>query len=316
MLFSPGCSREPSVVGVGRAQVTEKIDLTDKLNPAILPDLLKEVLREITPGQRPDSEKFQQQVVQKLSQKIMDDPEVNYRVDLNEDGNLDPVLVVPEAVKGEAAVYSIRVPDPEQYPRDPPDYDNWNRIAQGGIELVALSATFDERSKTMTVNAESNAYLYEDAPYHHYRSEYPVHHHGWLETYVQYMIFRDILFGPYLWYGPGWYGGWYRGYYAGWHAPVATRTVTRTVTRYQPSPGTRSPMRTASGKTVRSQQAASRTQPPRSIQAMKSRRAMQARQAASARQGGFGRSGGTPGGGSPRRSFGGSFRGGGGGFGK
>jgi len=318
-LFPSGCSREPTVVGVGQAQVSTKIDLTDKLDPAILPDLLKEVLREMAPGQKPDSTKFQQEVVQRLSQRIMDDPEVNYRVDLNEDGNLDPVLVVPETVKGEAAVYSIRVPDPEQNPQDPPSDADWHRIAENGLELVALSVTFDQAAKTMVVDAEANEYVYEGQAYDHYRGEYPVHEHSWLETYVKWMIFRDILFGPYHWYGPGWWGGWYGGWYGGWHAPVATRTMTRTVTRYKPAPGRGAPMKTASGRSIRSRQAASRTQPPRSITAMKSRRAMQARQAAGVRKGGFGRSSGPrgrSGGGFLGRGGGGGFRGGGGGFGK
>ena len=107
------------VVGVGQSGVTAKIDLTDKLNPAILPDLLRSILEEIAPTEKPETTAFQQKVVQTLSQRIMEDPDVNYQVDLNEDGNVDPVLVVPEAVDGEAAVYSIRVPDPEKHPKDP-----------------------------------------------------------------------------------------------------------------------------------------------------------------------------------------------------
>ena len=108
------------VVGVAQQRVTSSMDLTDKLNPAILPDVLKEVLREVAPSKKPESKEFQQAVVKKFSQKIMDDPDINYRVDLNADENLDPVLVVPESMDGEAAVYSVRVPDPDKHKTDPP----------------------------------------------------------------------------------------------------------------------------------------------------------------------------------------------------
>ena len=130
----PARSSKTYSVGVAQSNVSVKIDLTDKLNPAILPDVMREVLQELTPTEKPDSEKFQQQVVRKLSHKIISNPEVIYRVDLNEDSNLDPLLVVPESVQGQAAVYSVRVPDPTTYPKDPEAYDvDWDQVAKTGI---------------------------------------------------------------------------------------------------------------------------------------------------------------------------------------
>ncbi len=280
-----GCDNrsKEAPVGVGRSQVSIKIDLTDKLNPAILPDVLKEVFREIAPTKKPESKEFQQKVVQKLSQKIMDDPEVNYRVDLNEDGNIDPLLVVPETVEGKAAVYSLRVPDPSSHPTDPQQNADWHKIADGGIELVALSVTYDQNAQSMAINAESNKYVYEGRNHHH-GSTYHSHGHSWMATYFQYMILRDILFRPYGWYGPGFYGGWYGGFYGGWHSPVASRRVTRTVTRYNSSPGAARP----ASNVARSSRASSRTQAPKSITQMKSKRAMAARTGTAARSGGFG----------------------------
>ena len=272
-------------VGVGRSAVSVKIDLTDKLNPAILPDVLKEVFREIAPTKKPESKEFQQKVVQKLSQKVMDDPEVNYRVDLNEDGNIDPLLVVPESVEGKAAVYSLRVPDPGSHPTDPQQNADWHKIADGGIELVALSVTYDQNAQSMAINAESNKYVYEGRNHHH-SSTYHSHGHSWMATYFQYMILRDILFRPYGWYGPGFYGGWYGGFYGGWHAPVGTRSVRRTVTRYNTSPASSRP----ASNVARSSKAKSRTQAPKSITQMKSKRAMAARTGTAARSGGFGSS--------------------------
>ena len=270
-------------VGVGRSAVTVKIDLTDKLNPAILPDVLKEVFREIAPTKKPDSKEFQQKVVQKLSQKIMDDPEVNYRVDMNEDGNIDPLLVVPESVEGKAAVYSLRVPDPGDHPRDPQQNADWHKIADGGIELVALSVTYDQSAQSMAINAESNKYVYEGRNHHH-GSTYHSHGHNWMATYFQYMIMRDILFRPYGWYGPGFYGGWYGGFYGGWHSPVATRSMRRTVTSYNTSPSSARP----ASNVARSSKARSRTAAPKAITDMKSKRAMAARTSGASRSGAFG----------------------------
>ncbi len=270
-------------VGVGRSQVSAKIDLTDKLNPAILPGVLKEVFREIAPTKKPESKEFQQKVVQKLSQKIMDDPEVNYRVDLNEDGNIDPLLVVPESVEGKAAVYSLRVPDPGSHPTDPNQNADWHKIAEGGIELVALSVTYDQNAQSMAINAESNKYVYEGQTPHH-GSTYHAQGHSWMASYFQYMILRDILFRPYGWYGRGWYGGWYGGFYGGWHAPVGTRSVRRTVTRYNSSPASARP----ASNVARSSKARSRTAAPKSITQMKSKRAMAARTSGTSRRGAFG----------------------------
>lgn len=273
-------------VGVARTKVSTKIDLTNKLNPAILPDVMKEVLKEIAPQGKPESQKFQQKIVQILSQKIMDDPEVNYQVDLNEDGNLDPLLVVPESVQNKAAVYSLRVPDPGQYTTDPDQNANWHQIAKDGIELVAISLTYDQNNSSMMINAESNQHVYEGRAHHH-KSSYYASEHSWMQSYFRYMIIRDILFSPYRWYGPTWYGGWYGGYYGQWHAPVRTRTITRTTTRYKRA----MPSKTAASNISRSSKAKNRTQQaPKSIQNMKSKRVMTARRATStSRSGGFGR---------------------------
>lgn len=250
----------PQVVGVARSSVTTTMDLSDKLNPAILPDVLKEVFKEVAPTGKPESEAFQQAVVKKFSQKIMDDPEINYRVDLNGDENMDPVLVVPESIEGEAAVYSVRVPDPEKHATDPPANSDWNQVAEDGVELAALSVTFDEGTKTMSVDAEPNEYLYKGGS-RHYQSNYPVREHSWMQSYFTYMIFRDILFRPYGWYGPRWYGGWYGGYYGGWHAPIYSRTTIVNNT-YRSSTGRATGARTSSGRSVRSTRASSRTKAP------------------------------------------------------
>ncbi|MDE0022633.1 MAG: hypothetical protein OXT69_14785 [Candidatus Poribacteria bacterium] len=264
---SPSSSRYQGVVGVGSSGVTAKIDLTDNLNPAILPDLLRSILEEIAPTEKPETTAFQQKVVQTLSQRIMEDPDVNYQVDLNEDDNVDPVLVVPEAVDDEAAVYSIRVPDPEKHPKDPSPTDqttDWSKIAEEGVELCAVSATFDEQAKSITVDAAPNQHLYTGSGSStHYRETYPASRHSWMETYFAYRLFSDVLFGPrYGWYGPGWYGGWYGGYYGGVNRNVTVRrNITRTQTKYRTAGRQSSAMRTSKGNAA-SSSASRRTTPP------------------------------------------------------
>ena len=264
---STSSSRYQGVVGVGSSGVTAKIDLTDKLNPAILPDLLRSILEEIAPTEKPETTAFQQKVVQTLSRRIMEDPDVNYQVDLNEDGNIDPALVVPEAVDEEAAVYSIRVPDPEKHSKDPDPTDaatDWAKIAEEGVELCAVSATFDEQAKSITVDAAPNQYLYAGAGAStHYRETYPASRHSWMETYFAYRLFSDVLFGPrYGWYGPGWYGGWYGGYYGGMNRNVTVRrNITRTQTKYRSAGRQSTAMRTSKGNAA-SSSASRRTAPP------------------------------------------------------
>ncbi len=267
---TPSRSNYQGVVGVGRSNVTASMDLTDKLNPAILPDLLRSILEEIAPTEKPETTAFQQLVVQTLSQRIMNDPDVGYQVDLNEDGNLDPVLVIPETVDGVAAVYSIRVPDPDKHPKDPDpagQTTDWATIAEEGVELCALSATFNEQAKSITVDAAPNQYLYASsgtAAPTHYRQTYASSGHNWMQTYFAYRLFSDVLFGPrYGWYGPGWYGGWYGGYYRGLDRRVVVRrNVTRNVTKYRSANRSSSAMRTSTGKAATSSAASRRTAPP------------------------------------------------------
>jgi hypothetical protein len=283
-------SQESYTVGVGQAQVQAKIDLTDQLNPAILPDVLKDVLASIQVKEKPDSKKFQQLVVQRFSQAVMDDPEVNYRVDMNEDGTIDPLMIVPESVEGEGATYSLRVPDPGSYPRDPTGNEDWDRIAnKESIELVEVGITFDEVNKQVAISSTPNGHVYENSGHNaHYTQNYGHHHHSWIQTYFQYRLFSMMLFGPYGWG----FGSFYGGYYGGFYRPYATaaRAGSVTPTRYANAPRSNQALKSSSGKTVKGSRAASRRGAPKSIRQMKSRRAMAMRQQkyAGRRSGGFG----------------------------
>ncbi|MFC1584969.1 hypothetical protein ACFL5V_05435 [Fibrobacterota bacterium] len=277
-------------VGVGKTQVDTKIDLTDKLDPQILPDVLKDVFASIQVEEKPDTKKFQQMVVQKFSQAVMDDPEVNYRVDLNEDGTIDPLMVVPENVENEAAVYSLRVPDPSDYPKDPGSSSDWDKIAdKQSIELVEVGVTFDEASKQVAISSTPNQHVYEKGGANsHYTQQYPHQHHNWIQTYFQYRLFSMVLFGPYGWgFGP-FYGGYYGGFYRPY--PVASRAQARAGSRYSNAPRSNQGLKTASGKSIKGTKAGSRSGMPKSIKQMKSRRAMAVRKQkfAGRRGGGFG----------------------------
>ena len=72
-VFFFGCDKgsQDYPVGVARATVSTKIDLTNKLNPAILPDVMKEVLREAAPQEKPESKKFQKKPLEKISTEML-----------------------------------------------------------------------------------------------------------------------------------------------------------------------------------------------------------------------------------------------------
>ena len=102
-------------VGVGRSQVSAKIDLTDKLNPAILPDVLKEVFKRNCAHEKTR--------VQRISAKGCPEtePENHGRLGGELSGrsqrgwkNRPAACSSPKSVEGKAAVYSLRVPDPRQ----------------------------------------------------------------------------------------------------------------------------------------------------------------------------------------------------------
>ncbi|MBF0433370.1 MAG: hypothetical protein HQK83_18985 [Fibrobacteria bacterium] len=277
-------------VGVGQSQVSAKIDLTDKLNPQILPDVLKGVLASIQINEKPDSKKFQQKVVQRFSTAIMNDAGINYAVDLNEDGVVDPLMIKPESVDKEGVVYSLRVPDPTNHPKDPGSGADWDNIADNeSIELVEVAVSFSEVDKELAISANPNHHVYENSRENtHYTSHYSGHHHSWMETYFQYRLFSMVLFGPYGWgFGP-FYGGYYGGYYRP-YGSAARMSRGAHSSRYAKSARTNTGLKTGSGKALRGSKSASRTSMPKSIKQMKSRRAMAVRkQKYNGRRGGFG----------------------------
>jgi hypothetical protein len=279
-------------VGVSQAQVRAKIDLTDKLDPEILPDVLQQVFASISVKEKPESEAFQQEVVQRFSRLVLEDPNINYRVDLNEDGVVDPLMVVPESVEGRAAVYSLRVPDPEHFPQDPTGNVDWNQVSKKqSIELVEVAVTVDPNAKQVSIASTPNQHLYENTPSNtHYTQNYNQSSGiNWIQTYFQYQLFSSILFGPYGWgFGP-FYGGFYGGYYRPY--PTASRNYQSRNSRYAKANRSNQALKTTNGQTVRGSRSATRgSTPSKSIQSMKSKRDLAVRKQNTSRQGGFGSS--------------------------
>ncbi len=287
--FFSSQSSDSQMVGVARSKLSLKLDLTDKLNPEILPDVLNQVFSKMDVSQKPEAEKFQKELIRKFSQAIMDDPEVNYRVDLNEDGVIDPVLVVPENIENQGAVYSIRVPDPSDYPKDPESGADWDKIAKKqSIELVEVSTTFDRETKALSISSTPNGQLYENSQGSHYSNTYRSQSHGYLNGFMTGYIFSSILFRPYGWG----YGGFYGGYYGSYYRPHPTSYRSRSVrsSRYGKAPRSTSALKSSKGTRLTGSRNGNKS-PSKSIQKLKSNRAMKVRQQrASSRQGGFGRS--------------------------
>ena len=82
------------------------IDLTENLDPKLIPAITSEALSETTKA-NVSEESFLATLVNKISNKIRDVS----TIDLNKDGIADPVLVVPQTEKGDSdfIVFSIFV---------------------------------------------------------------------------------------------------------------------------------------------------------------------------------------------------------------
>ncbi len=284
-----GNSKDYSV-GVASSGVSAKIDLTDQLNPQILPDVFQSVLAGIQVEGKPDTKEFQQKVVGEFSKAVMNDADVNYRVDLNEDGTIDPLMIVPEDVEQKAAVYSLRVADPQAYPQDPGSGSDWDKIAKNqSIELVQLAVTFDPEAKKVSVSATPNQHVYENSAGANYTQHYYGHQHNWIQTYFAYRLFSSMLFMPYGWG----YGAFYGGYYGGYYRPMAyaSRPVRTGPSNFAKAPASSQGLKSASGQSIKGSKAASSTGMPKSIKQMKSKRAMAVRKQnySSSRSGGFGK---------------------------
>ena len=150
------------------------LDLTENLDPRLIPDLMTEAMRE-TVQSKPSEKDFLPTLVNRVSNKIRDIS----TIDLNEDGIADPILVVPnQASSGnDHLVFSILVPDPSEVSSLPngSDQNAWRDIAENkSIEIMTASAVKSAEDQ-MTMQSAPNPQMYQTAgtPYPPYYSTGP-----------------------------------------------------------------------------------------------------------------------------------------------
>lgn len=242
-LFLSGCCSarySTDNVGVGVSGMLDEfgeLDLSKDLDASLLPDLISQCYKEGL-EQNKSKDELQRYVVRSLSEKIR---EIS-TIDLNGDGNTDPVLVIPEGNE-EQMTFSIRVPDPAAVKKYPPfsDTSAWQDIAENkAVEVVAVTAvprTQGGKVKSMDIESRPSSAFYSSPQYYH---------RSFTSDLLTYMVVRDLFFRPY-WYGPSYYG-WYGGYYRPYRVGNVYRSRTTTVRKYSSGTGSYSRMRTSSGK--------------------------------------------------------------------
>ncbi|MBC8257685.1 MAG: hypothetical protein H8E38_01600 [SAR324 cluster bacterium] len=199
------------------AEAIEKlgIDLTEHLDPQLIPAITAEALKE-TSQANVSEESFLATLVSKISNKIRDIS----TIDLNEDGIADPVLIVPQTETGadDFLVFSILVPDPSKISVLPAgsDQEAWREIAQNKAIEVMTASVVRTTGEQMTMQATPNPQMYQSSgaaypPY--YGSGYSMTN-MLMTSMMMSMLFRP----PYIW------GGGF-GYGYGYGRPMAVNTV-------------------------------------------------------------------------------------------
>ncbi|MFZ9065141.1 MAG: hypothetical protein ACO22U_15995, partial [bacterium] len=112
------------------------VDLTDNLDPQLVPVVVAEAMKEATEAGVSEAD-FIPSLVSKISNKIRDIS----TIDLNADGLADPILVMPASASSdqEFIQFSIKVPDPAEVSELPPgsDQEAWRDIAENkSIEIM------------------------------------------------------------------------------------------------------------------------------------------------------------------------------------
>ena len=191
------------------------IDLTENLDPKLIPAITSEALKETTQANVSDKN-FLPTLVSKISNKIRDVS----TIDLNEDGIADPVLVVPQTETSDSdyLVFSILVPDPSQVNTLPSGSENkeWRDIAENkSIEIMTVSVV---RSSGNELNMQSTP---NPEVYHSAGTPYPPYYgagYSMANLLMTSMMMSMLFRPPFIWGGGLGYGYGYGG-------PMAVSTI-------------------------------------------------------------------------------------------
>ncbi len=220
------------------------LDLTENLDPKLIPGLLTDAVRE-TAQEKVGEQEFLPTLVQRISNKIRDIS----TIDLNEDGVADPILVVPqkESSGADHLVFSILVPDATQVPNLPAgsDQNAWRDIAENkSIELMTASVVRGSEEQ-LTMQSTPNPQMY-----HSGGASYPPYYHhspslsSIFLTSMAGSMMANWMFMPRYGMGFGYYNP----------SPVAVSSVRQTrsqsVSSYGKAKPSSSAARTAGGKSV------------------------------------------------------------------
>ena len=220
------------------------IDLTEHLDPKLVPAITSEALKEATQA-NVSEEKFLPTLVSIISNKIRHIS----TIDLNEDGIADPVLIVPQTETGDSdfLVFSILIPDPSEVSVLPSgsDQEAWRNIAENkSIEIMTASVVRDSGDQ-LTMQSAPNPQMYQSsgAPYPPYYGTGYSMTSLFMTSMMMSMLFRP----PFMWGG---------GFGYGYGSPMAVSSVknrraaaTSSLKKAMPA---KSAAKTAGGKSVSS----------------------------------------------------------------
>ncbi|MGK5093178.1 hypothetical protein WDW89_14330 [Deltaproteobacteria bacterium TL4] len=254
------------------------VDLTEHLNPELIPALIAEAMKETSSSGVGEAD-FVRALVSNVSNKIKDIS----TIDLNNDGLADPVIVIPKDI-GEGQEFlqlSILVPDPNEVSTYPStsDQEAWRDIVENkSIEIMTASA-IKQNDEKMVMQSTPNPQMYQQSgsePRHY-------HHESSLSSILMTSMMMHYLFTP-RFYGFGYmpYGG---------YTPAPVTTVQRTrvaktanLSKAQPSV---SAAKTVSGKDATS---SFKKTPTQSLNQIKTSQYKARNSNKALRSGGFGQS--------------------------
>ena len=275
-------SSQNTIVGISDSLNQEAIDrlgvdLTEHLDPKLVPPLIEQAMKE-TAQAGVQAQEFVQAAMSNISNKIRDISSI----DLNNDGFADPVLVVPQNVTdgAEHMVLSIRVPDPAAVSNLPAgsDQEAWVDIANNkSIEVMTASA-IKQDDQSMTIQSAPNPQVYSGAhpPYYH--------HYSPLSTMLMTSLMMGWMMSP-SFYGPGLGYG---------HYGAPSRTTSSVSQNRAATASNLTSARGSNAAALNSKGQAVATNnfkqvPPKSLNQIKSTQFRSREGASAARTGGFGR---------------------------